>query len=112
MGETKASTEAAKAKNEVKMISVEQANAQMQNFMQQANTKIQQITAHAQQLDAMLRDKTVEHLFKVVEYAEHFNTEFVVKCISALESYITSIALTEPEKESKEEIPATAIDKE
>ena len=112
MGETKKNAGTAVTKAEPKMISVEQANAQMQNFMQQANTKIQQITAHAQQLDAMLRDKTVEHLFKVVEYAEHFNTEFVVKCISALESYITSIVLTEPEKESTEEIPVTATDKE
>ena len=53
---------------EVKMISVEQANAQMQNVLQQANTKMQQLVSQAQQLDAMLRDKTLDHLFNVIKF--------------------------------------------
>jgi len=106
MGETKKNAGTATAKAETKMISVEQANAQMQNVLQQANTRMQQLMAQNQQLDAMLRDRTVDHLFKVVEYAEQFNSEFVVKCITALESFITQVALTEPEKEvDREEVP-------
>jgi hypothetical protein len=102
MGETKT------AKNEVKMISVEQANAQMQNVLQQANSKMQQLAAHSQQLEAMLRDRTVEFLFKVVEHDTQFTSEFVVKCVEAIESYLTQVALTEPstEDEVKDEVPA------
>ena len=106
MGETKKNAGTAVAKAEPKMISVEQANAQMQNVLQQANTRMQQLMAQNQQLDAMLRDRTVDHLFKVIEYSEQFSTEFVVKCVTALESFITQVALTEPEKEvDREETP-------
>ena len=111
MGETKKNASAATTKAETKMISVEQANAQMQNVLQQANTKMQHLIAQNQQLDAMLRDRTVDHLFKVVEYAEQFNTEFVVKCVTALESFITQVALTEPEKEvDREAIPTAPVE--
>lgn len=107
MGETKKNAGTAVTKAEPKMISVEQANAQMQNVLQQANSRMQQLVAQNQQLEAMLRDRTVDHLFKVVEYAEQFNPEFVVGCITALESFITQVALTKPEKEvDKEEVPA------
>lgn len=110
MGDSKKKTGTATAKAETKMISVEQANAQMQNVLQQANTRMQQLMAQNQQLDAMLRDRTVDHLFKVVEYSEQFNPEFVVKCVTALESFITQVALTEPEKEAdKDEVPAAPV---
>ena len=111
MGETKKNAGTATAKAETKMISVEQANAQMQNVLQQANTRMQQLMAQNQQLDALLRDRTVDHLFKVVKYAEQFSTEFVVKCVTALESFITQVALTEPEKETvKEEVPTAPVE--
>lgn len=111
MGETKKNAGTATAKAEPKMISVEQANAQMQNVLQQANTRMQQLMAQNQQLDAMLRDRTVDHLFKVVEYSEQFSAEFVVKCVTALESFITQVALTEPEKEAdKEEVPTAPVE--
>lgn len=111
MGETKKNASAATTKAETKMISVEQANAQMQNVLQQANTKMQHLIAQNQQLDAMLRDRTVDHLFKVVEYAKQFNSEFVVKCVTALESFITQVALTEPEKEAdREAIPTAPVE--
>lgn len=111
MGETKKNASTATAKAETKMISVEQANAQMQNVLQQANTRMQQLVAQNQQLDAMLRDRTVDHLFKVVEYAEQFSAEFVVKCITALEGFLTQVALTEPEKEAaKEEVPTAPVE--
>lgn len=98
MEEVKNSAKTANAvKTEPKMISVEQANSQMQNVIQQANTRMQQLVAQNQQLDAMLRDRTVDNLFKVIEYSQHFNSEFVVKCVTALESFITQVALTEPE---------------
>lgn len=111
MGETKKNASATTAKKETKMISVEQANAQMQNVLQQANTRMQQLMAQNQQLDAMLRDRTVDHLFKVIEYSEQFSTEFVVKCVTALESFITQVALTEPEKEvDREETPTAPVE--
>lgn len=111
MGETKKNASATTAKKETKMISVEQANAQMQNVLQQANARMQQLMAQNQQLDAMLRDRTVDHLFKVIEYSEQFNTEFVVKCVTALESFITQVALTEPEKEAdREAIPTAPVE--
>ena len=110
MGEAKKNAGTATTKAETKMISVEQANAQMQNVLQQANTRMQQLVAQNQQLDAMLRDRTVDHLFKVVEYAEQFNSEFVVKCVAALESFITQVALTDPEKEvDKEEVSTEPV---
>jgi hypothetical protein len=84
---------------EVKMISVEQANTQMQSVVQQYNSKLQQIVAQAQQLDAMLRDRTLDHLFKVIKYSNMFNEDFVTKCTDAVEKYLTQVALTEPEQE-------------
>lgn len=84
---------------EVKMISVEQANVQMQNVLQQANTKMQQLLSQAQQLDAMLRDKTLDHLFNVIKHFHMFKEDFVAKCSDAIEKYLTQVALTEPEKE-------------
>lgn len=107
MGETKKST---KSENSVKMISVDQANAQMQEVVKQANTQMQQMVVKVQQLDAMLRDRTVEHLFKVVEFADNFNTEFVVKCTNAIEHFLTQVALTEPA--NNEETANPTIEKE
>jgi hypothetical protein len=110
MGEVK-KTKKGTESNDVKMISVEQANAQMQNVLQQYNAKMQQMNIQMQQMDAMLRDRTVDHLFKVVEYSEQFSAEFVVKCVTALESFLTQVALTEPEKEvDKEEIPTAPVE--
>lgn len=81
-----------------KMVPVEQVNAQMQGMMNQYNAKMQQLTAQLQQLDGLLRDRTIDHLFNVLKYAAHFNSEFVVKCVEALEKYLTQVALTEPEQ--------------
>ena len=92
------------ATQEPKMISVEQANAQMQNVLQQANTKLQQMSMQVQQLDALLRDRTVEHLFKVVENSQYFTGEFVGKCTEALEKYLTQVALNTPEQQKEKEI--------
>ena len=86
---------------EVQMISVEEANKQMQELAKQANVKLQQLGAHAQQIEAMLRDRTIDYLFKVVEYSNHFNPEFVCKCTSVIEDYLTQTALTEPKPEEE-----------
>lgn len=99
--ETKKTTKV--AKDNVKMISVEEANAQMQNVLNQANARIQQITAQVHQLDAMLRDRTVDQLFQVIKYAHYFEDEFVQKSISAIQNFLTQIALTEPEKQEEKE---------
>lgn len=95
MGDNKKIKEA----EEVKMVSVEQANAQMQSVVQQYNNKLQQIATQAQQLDAMLRDKTLDHLFNVIKHFHMFKEDFVSKCSDAIEKYLTQVALTEPEQE-------------
>lgn len=92
---------AAAEEKEVQMISVEEANKQMQELAKQANGKLQQLVAHAQQIEAMLRDRTIDYLFKVVKYSQHFNSEFVYKCISVIENYLTQTALTEPKPEEE-----------
>ena len=79
-----------------KMISVEQANAQMQGVIKQANQKIQQIAMQLQNVEGMLRDKTIDHLFKVVEYAHQFEPAFVEKCAGAITEYLTKMALEQP----------------
>lgn len=86
---------------EVKMIPVEEVNKQMQELAKQANVKLQQLGAHAQQVEAMLRDRTIDYLFKVVKYSQHFNAEFVYKCVSVIENYLTQAALTEPKPEEE-----------
>jgi hypothetical protein len=90
---------------EVQMISVEQANAQMQHVLTQANTKIQQLATHTQHLEEMLRDRTLEYLFKVFKYSHMFNNDFIIKCTDAVEKYLTQVALTEPTQE--ETVPGT-----
>lgn len=97
MGEVK-KTKKGTESNEVKMISVEQANAQMQNVLQQYNAKMQQMNIQMQQMDAMLRDRTLEHLFNVVKYSSMFNSDFVLKCTDTIEQYLAQVAFTEPEK--------------
>ena len=91
-----------------KMIPVEQANAQMQGVVKQANQKIQQLAVQLNNVEGMLRDKTMEHLFKVVEYEHKFDPKFVDKCTQVIEQYLTKMALQEPENpgaapETKEE---------
>jgi hypothetical protein len=112
MGETKKPAKTSNAKkNEVKMISVEEANTQMQSVFQQAQARIQQLTTSVQQLDAMLRDKTIDNLFKVLEYKASFEEDFVVKCTNVIQKYLTQVALTEPEKVVKdEEIPTLPVE--
>lgn len=100
MGEAK-KTKKGTESNDVKMISVEQANAQMQNVLQQYNTRMQQMNIQMQQLDAMLRDRTLEHLFNVVKYSNMFNSDFVLKCTDTIEQYLVQVAFTEPEKTEK-----------
>ena len=97
MGETKKIKKTTET-NDVKMVSVEQANAQMQNVLQQYNARMQQMTSQIQQLDAMLRDKTLEHLFNVVKYSNMFNNDFVLKCTDTIEHYLSQVAFSEPEK--------------
>lgn len=97
MGETKKIKKTTET-NDVKMISVEQANAQMQNVLQQYSARMQQMNSQVQQLDAMLRDRTLDHLFNVVKYSSMFNSDFVLKCTDTIEHYLTQVAFTEPEK--------------
>lgn len=95
---------------EVQMISVEEVNKQMQELAKQANVKLQQLGAHAQQLESMLRDRTVDYLFKVVKYSHHFESEFVIKCITVIENYLTQAALTEPKVEEGSDTTTTKED--
>lgn len=67
-------------------------------MLQQVNGKVQQITAQAQQLEAMLRDRTIDQLFNVVKYSSCFDSSFVTACTDAIEKYLTQVALTEPEQ--------------
>ena len=94
MGDNKKIKEA----EEVKMVSVEQANAQMQSVVQQYNSKLQQLVAQVQQLDSMLRDRTIDHLFSVIKHSAYFDSNFVSECANAIEKYLTQEALAEPEQ--------------
>lgn len=94
MGDNKKIKEA----EEVKMVSVEQANAQMQSVVQQYNSKLQQLVAQVQQLDSMLRDRTIDHLFSVIKHSAYFDSNFVSECANAIEKYLTQVALAEPEQ--------------
>ena len=105
MGDNKKIKEA----EEVKMISVEQANAQMQNVLQQYNNKFQQLAAQMQQLDAMLKDKTLDHLFNVIKHFHMFKEDFVAKCSDAIEKYLTQVALTEQEQDELPSAPSDTI---
>lgn len=98
------------AENQTQMISVEQASNQMQELAKQANAKLQQLGIHAQQLESMLRDKTVDYLFKVIKYSHHFESEFVIKCIAVIENYLTQTALTEPKVEDDSDTTTTKED--
>ena len=82
-----------------KMISVDEANTQMKALMTQANQKMQQLAIQVQNLDSMLRDKTIENLFKVLEYAHHFTGEFVDNCAKVITDYLTKVAIETPSEE-------------
>lgn len=84
------------------MISVEQANAQIQNIVKQANERISQLAAQLQNVESLLRDKVVEHLFHVIKYSHYFETEFVDNCASAITKYLVQTALTEEEPKDAE----------
>ena len=85
-----------------KMISAEEADNRVQSIIKQAAAQINQLRDQAQQLESILRDKTTDHLFQVLQYSNHFDAVFVEKCAKALEMYLTSIALsTSEEKKEK-----------
>lgn len=79
-----------------KMISVDEANAQMKTLMGQANQRIQQLAIQLQNYESMLKDKTIENLFKVLEYSHNFKEEFVEKCAGVIEQYLTKVAIETP----------------
>lgn len=78
--------------------------AQMQAVMQQANERLRQVVEQARQMEQMLRDRTVDHLFNVLKYQMDFSPEFVEKSTKAIEAYLTSIAFNEEETEQKEQV--------
>lgn len=82
------------AKKEAPAITPEMG-AQMQAMLQQANERIQQIVNQARQMEQMLRDKTIDHMFNVIKYAHEFNPDFVGKCADAITAYISNIAFQE-----------------
>lgn len=104
MGDNKKIKEA----EEVKMVSVEQVNAQMQSVVQQYNGKLQQLAAQVQQLDSMLRDRTIDHLFSVIKHSTHFDSNFVSECANAIEKYLTHVALTDPEQQQVTDVTPVA----
>lgn len=93
-------------KNEVKMISVEQANSQIQKIMEQAQQQMQKLAGQCKQLEDMLRDRTIDHMFKVLKYSGMFDLEFVDKCATTISEYITHVALEDPTKQE----PATIVE--
>lgn len=81
----------------VKMISEEQANAQLQEVAKRANQQIQQLAVRLNEVEVMLRDRIVDHLFSVIRYSDSFSSDFVGKCVDTLESYLTKVALEVPQ---------------
>ena len=95
-----------KEKNEEKtpqMISVDQANEQLQKVINKANEQISQMAKQIEMLDSMLKDKTVEQLFKVLEYSQFFTSDFVTNCSEVLEKFLTRIAINPPVEEQTAE---------
>ncbi len=83
------------------MISAEEADNKVQSIIKQAAAQINQFRDQAQQLESLLRDKTTDHLFQVLQYSDHFDAVFVERCAKALEMYLTSIALSTPEEKKE-----------
>lgn len=82
-----------------KMISEEEANNRMQSIIKQVTAQMNQMREQIQQLEAILRDKTTDHLFSVLKYAQYFEPEFVDKTADVLTKYLTSIAMNTQEEE-------------
>lgn len=80
-------------------VTKEQAMAQIQAVMKQANDRTQQIVEQARQLEQMVRDKTIDNLFSVLKYEVHFEPTFVKKCAIIIAEYLNSIINTPEEKE-------------
>lgn len=78
---------------------------QLQAMLQQSNERTQQIVAQARQLEQMLRDRTLDHMFNVLKYAHEFTPDFVGKCADAITAYISNVAFSE--EDDKEEIKDT-----
>lgn len=92
-----------------KMITVEQANEQVQKVIDKANEQIGQMASQIEMLNSMLKDKTVEQMFKVLEYSQFFTTDFVTNCSEVLEKFLTRVAINppvedQPTEKNKEEI--------
>lgn len=100
--ELKPATAAEGVKEEEKMIPVSQANQQVQTIIKQATSKIQELSTQMQQLELMLRDKTTDHLFKVLEYSQHFDDEFVSQCTEVIKDYLVHVAF--PKEDNQEEV--------
>lgn len=100
-----------KTKESPKMISAEQAEAQIQGVLKEANSKLQQLAMQCRQFEDMLRDKTMDYLFNVLKYEVHFTPEFVEKCSDAISAYLTSM-ITAPEEQTPAELEKadTSID--
>lgn len=90
-----------KKKEEVtpKMITVDQANEQLQKVIDKANEQLSQMAKQLEILDGMLKDKTVEQIFKVLEYSQFFTSDFVTNCSEVLEKYLTRVAINPPAEE-------------
>lgn len=87
--------------NQPKMIPLEEANAQVQNIIQQATARLKEVQGQLQQMDQMLRDKTLEHLFDVIKYASYFELSFVDECVKAITDYLHAILNNKPEESDK-----------
>ena len=81
----------------------EQAAAQVQAIMQQAEAKIQQLMDSMRQMDQMLRDKTIEQLFGVIKHSTYFTPEFVDKSAKCIETYLTNLAFSQEEEQDNKE---------
>lgn len=90
--------------NVEEMISVAEANKQIQNVITEANNKLRQLAVQVQQLDAMVKDKVIEQMIEVIKHAHMFNQEFVDKCVETVEKYLSSVITpTETETPVEEE---------
>lgn len=102
MEEKKKKASAKEENEEITPLMNEQYLQGLQAAVQQANVRLQQLMEQNRQLEQFLRDKTVDQMFKVLEYMSYFDSDFVTKCADTITTYISNVAFSAGEEQAQE----------
>lgn len=102
MEEKKKKASAKEENKEITPLMNEQYLQGLQAAVQQANVRLQQLMEQNRQLEQFLRDKTVDQMFKVLEYMSYFDSDFVTKCADTITTYISNVAFSSGEEQAQE----------